>query len=288
MIQNMNTVSSQTTQLDYRMRPAEKLEIAENLVKHILAKVEYFVDECEHTAKRAKRFPFFMKREYSTPYGKWLCVLTFFEKWTNKNGCPIGLDLYQSYEITTARNQFNNGIGLFHVTSYKEHMGIRVDEYPPHLIHRIAERYDESIDEMSPYELAMFFKKKTMHSVACPKNVTVEKFGEEYEEIVLNLDCGQILGLISVTEPRYLMHNTFISKNEMKDSQVAQNIIHKDLYDMFGSFREDRIPGWVSLSGIIEKYGQETANDVAKLLDGRDKSVRNSNNLKRISCTSTL
>jgi hypothetical protein len=42
------------------------------------------------------------------------------------------------------------------------------------------------------------------------------------------------------------------------------------------------------LSGIIEKYGQETANDVAKLLDGRDKSVRNSNNLKRISCTSTL
>jgi len=34
MIQNMNTVSSQTTQLDYRMRPAEKLEIAENLVTH--------------------------------------------------------------------------------------------------------------------------------------------------------------------------------------------------------------------------------------------------------------
>ena len=80
----MNNVSSQTTQLDYRMRPAEKLEIAENLVKHILAKVEYFVDECEHTAKRAKRFPFFMKREYSTPYGKWLCVLTFFEKWTTR------------------------------------------------------------------------------------------------------------------------------------------------------------------------------------------------------------
>ena len=31
MIQIMNTVSSQTTQLDYRMCPAEKLEIAETL-----------------------------------------------------------------------------------------------------------------------------------------------------------------------------------------------------------------------------------------------------------------
>ena len=31
MIQNMNILDSQTTQLDYRMRPAEELEIAENL-----------------------------------------------------------------------------------------------------------------------------------------------------------------------------------------------------------------------------------------------------------------
>lgn len=284
----MNTVSSQTIQLDYRMRPAEKLEIAENLVKHILSKVNYFVDECEHTAKRAKRFPFFMKREYSTPYGRWLCILTFFEKWTNKNGCLIGLDLYQSYEITTARNQFNNGTGLFHVTSYNGHKNIRMDEYPPHLIHRIAERYDEGIEDMSPYELAMFFKKQVMHSVIALKNVTAEKFGEEYEEIVLNIDCGQILGLRSITESRYYMHNTFISKNEMKDSQIAQNIVQRDLYDMFGDPREQYISGLECWMGIVEKYREETANDVAKLFDGRDKSVRYSNNLKRISCTSTL
>ena len=44
--------------------------------------------------------------------------------------------------------------------------------------------------------------------------------------------------------------------------------------------RNRRHSGWVSLSDIIKKYGQETADDVAKLLDVSDKIVRYSNNLK--------
>jgi hypothetical protein len=74
----------------------------------------------------------------------------------------------------------------------------------------------------------------------------------------------------------------------MKESQLAQNAVHNDLYNMFGTTHEESIPGELAWMALVEKYGQETADDVAKLLDGRDKSVRNSNNLKRISCTSTL
>lgn len=261
-----------------------KVEIAKTLFKPLLHKTENKMLARLNIRKLAKtaRFPFFFTNEVETEeYGKWIVILTIPEKPHPKHGYRIMLDAFQPYIIDYSRNPENNGLGFFMITACDT--DVRLDEWCPHLINRWMQRGDASLLDKTIKEVCQQLRKYIHGTLISIKQVTHEnQQGETMFEFVQSVPDGQFLGTVA-EDFSYRCCKTFISGNEMKDSQFVHNEILRQI-----TLRKDSKPGTFDVDmnpinvSLEAKYGEATFNDIATLLNGTDRRVWYSENIKRL------
>ena len=264
------------------MKTEDKVRIANELFKPLMRKAEVRLDARIKKIAKTCRFPFFFTQEIETSeHGKWIVILTIPEKPSRKKGYRLMFDAFQPYIIDYAKNPENNGIGFFMITAADT--CVRIDEWTPHLINRMIQRSDVPFIDMTIKEICLYLRKLIHETLMTIKQVKHNVRGEDFNEFAQSVPGGQFLGLMSENED-YRCCKTYISENEMKDSQFVLNEILRQI-----TLRNDKhTPGTfdVNMDIIIpklqEKYGETTFNDIATLLNGTDKSVWNSNNIKKI------
>ena len=275
--------SSTSSHLHPYMSIKDKVRIANSLFKPLMRKAEYKMDVKLNIKRLAKtaRFPFFFIQEVETQeHGKWTVILTIPDK-PKPKGYQLMFDAFQPYVIDYAKNPENNGIGFFMITACGTE--VRLDEWTPHLINRMIQRSDLSIMDMTIKNVCLYLRKYIHDTLMSVKQVTHKtKNGELLNEFVQSVPDGQFLGLITENSD-YRCCKTFISSNEMKDSQFVHNEILREIalmkYKTSGSFDVDMEPINVKLE---EKYGEATFADIATLLNGTDKKVWFSENIKKL------
>ena len=265
------------------MRTDDKVRIANTVYKPLFQKAEVYLNwQLKKIVKRA-RFPFYFCREIEyEDYGKWIVFLCIPEKPSYKRGYHIMCSCFQPYIIDYAKNPDNNGLGLYMIQGGETFEDIRIDEFAPHLINRMIQRADESLVDLTVAKLCLQIFKTVRTTLFSVKEVTHDVRGEEMNEFVQSIPGGQILGLIN-EDSSYRCLKTFISEHEMKDSQFA----HNEILRQISLIKDDRpktfdldVP--VILEQLEKIYGTATFNDAITLLKGTDKSVRQSENIKRL------
>lgn len=276
--------SQKKTILHPSMNTEEKVRIANELFKPLMRKAEFKLDARIRKITKTCRFPFFFTQEIETSeHGKWIVILTIPEKPTFKKGYRIMFDAFQPYIIDYARNPENNGLGFFMITACDT--CVRMDEWTPHLINRMMQRGDALNTDMTVKSICLYMRKLIHDTLMSVKQVTHNARGEEMFEFVQSIPGGQFLGLIT-KDSSYRCCKTYISEHEMKDSQYVHNEILRQI-----TLHKDKHPGTFDVDmeyinpKLQQKYGETTFEDIAVLLNGTDKSVWNSENIKKIAMT---
>lgn len=264
--------------LNIKTAISEKISIANKiyntLYKRAYARLQYKINKIAKLSDY--HFPYYFTGEYKTEnYGVWFVILTICNRPKHSfNNCDICFDAYQIYHITNARNSENNGRGIFNITCGSDLIP-RFIEIAPHLLNRMQERSSKEIFEMSDEEVCRFYKKETMNSIiVMPKQTERIINNIPVRDGIANIKNGQLLGT-SFDNAKYICWKTYISINEMKDSQVAMNNINDSLYDFEISKMHPYIYNFL-YNNILETLG----NNIKELYNG-NKEARYSEDVRK-------
>ena len=185
---------------------------------------------------RSKVFPAYytFDREFEG-MGKWTVIAMAESKAVLKKRI-INIQGYQTYTVSHAKNESNNGMGIYLFNAHNEDV-IMCNEFPPHYFNQFRKRFVEAKGLSQPdfpnlvkmvLREHFFAMDETVSSMSIKLDIEDRMYYEENEEynrkagfrnLISYSRNGISLGL-SGAERRYFNFTTFVSTEMLKDNQV--------------------------------------------------------------------
>ena len=218
------------------MTPEEKVRQMEK-VKPLLHEAAVGWMKSNHRIVfRTKVFPAFYTFERTFEgMGKWTVIVEAESKAVLKKGI-VSVRGYQTYVVSHAKNESNNGMGIYSFNAHGE-VNIVCEEFPPHYFNQFRKRFVEARGLAQPdfpnlVKMVLREHHNAMDETLTDLKITLddedrmyfeenEEFNRQagYKNLITYSRNGISLG-ISGAERHYFNFTTFVSNEMLKDNQV--------------------------------------------------------------------
>lgn len=239
------------------MTPEEKVRQMEKMKSLLLEAVMNWMKHNQKIVFKTKVFPTFYTFERSFEgMGKWTVIAMAESKATLKKGI-INVQGYQTYVVSHAKQEGNNGMGIYLFNPHDEDT-IVCSEFPPHYFNQFRKRFVEARGLAQPdfpnlVKMVLRERHDAMDETITDLMLKLDEddrlYYEENEEynrkagfknLISYSRNGISLGL-SGANRRYFNFTTFVSNEMLKDDQVeAQQHNMKQMLNF--RYKADRDP----------------------------------------------
>lgn len=232
------------------MTPEEKVKQMQNLFPYIHVHADEWLRCYNHTFFRTKRFPACYSSEVDfseVGMGKWTMHVIAESKSNLKKGVAT-IRMYQTYYVTHAKEQSNNGTGIYELVA-NDDMDVSCHEYTPHYFNRLRQRMIAPRGIVQPSFPELVRRMTCDHWSSMDETITgfrykkdetgkyalVEDHNDDrqegYDNLVSYHPDGISLG-VSAARRRYFLYLSYVSNDLLYPGQVEKQ--KKRLQELLG------------------------------------------------------